>query len=270
LVAVDGAIPIAVRQDTISPLSRTVKDTAYVLNAIAGRSERDLTTWDIPFSTIPDFSGFYNNTDLSGVSIGVVRNGIPGELGAPLIESFEAALKTLASAGANVVENTNFPAAEEFKEFTSSEFANIIRSSEFRKDIAAYLSTLETNPNDLHTLDDIIKFTETHPEEKFPEYNIDTLIDAKKTAWDTDSEQYHRLLKKEEYFGSEGGILGALEKHSIDVLAFPSPAGMASNLFSKVGYPALSVPLGFWPEETAVEKDTNVPGKYILQASGIP
>ena len=80
--------------------------------------------------------------------------------------SFESALRTLSSAAANIVDNTDFSAAEEFKKL-NQQVEGIVRSSEFKRDIFDYLTTLETNPNDIHSVGDIINFTKTSPAENF-------------------------------------------------------------------------------------------------------
>lgn len=65
---------------------------------------------------IPDFTLFYKGTDLSGIMIGVPRNCFNTSTApAPIMTSLESALKVLGSARANVVDNANFAAVEEFK-----------------------------------------------------------------------------------------------------------------------------------------------------------
>ena len=82
------------------------------------------------------------------------------------MDSFESALRTLSSAGAIIVDNTDFSAAEEFKKL-NQQVKGIVRSSEFNRDIVDYLTTLETNPSDIHSVGDIINFTKTSPVENF-------------------------------------------------------------------------------------------------------
>ena len=88
LIGNDGAIPISSRQDVIGTLTRTVKDAAYLVSTMAGRSERDEGTWNIPFQQIPDFTEFCKNTDLSGVTIGVPRNTFNSDPTSPIMVSF--------------------------------------------------------------------------------------------------------------------------------------------------------------------------------------
>ena len=70
-----------------------------------------------------------------------------------------------------MVENADFPKVEDFKKL-NMEVKGIVRSSEFKKDIARYLQKLETNPNDLHSAKDIIEFTKSFPAEDYPKRDI--------------------------------------------------------------------------------------------------
>lgn len=86
---------------------------------------------------------------------------------------------------------------------------------------------------------------------------------------DVGSEKYRKMLEQEQYFGGEGGILGAMEKHSLGALVFPADQDIANDLAAKMGFPAISVPLGFWPEDTPVELDQAKPNLVIV-APGMP
>jgi amidase len=69
-------IPISEHQDTVGPMARTVKDAAYLLNAIAGFDETDNYTSAIPYPdyVLPDYVAACNFSALSGVRLGVPRN----------------------------------------------------------------------------------------------------------------------------------------------------------------------------------------------------
>jgi aspartyl-tRNA(Asn)/glutamyl-tRNA(Gln) amidotransferase subunit A len=62
-----GVIAYASSLDSIGPFGKTVEDVALVLNAIAGKSERDSTTPDVK---VPDYTKVLKK-DLKGVTIGV-------------------------------------------------------------------------------------------------------------------------------------------------------------------------------------------------------
>ena len=55
-----------------------------------------------------------------------------------------------------------------------------MRSSEFRRDVVAYLTTLETNPNHIHPVEDILSFPRTILSEDDIEHGSTTL---KKILW---------------------------------------------------------------------------------------
>ncbi|KAI1352907.1 amidase signature enzyme [Xylaria sp. FL0043] len=265
LVANDGAI---CRQDVIGTLTRTVKDAAYMLSNMAGRSERDERTWNIPFQKIPDFVKYCSGTDLSGITIGVPRNSFTADPTSPIMISFEAALRTLVSAGALVIDHADFPAADEFKKL-NQQVKGIVRSSEFKRDIVRYLNTLENNPHNIKSAEDIIKFTKTHEKEDYPSRDIGKFLWTQVEGVDVESEKYHKMVEQERFFGGEGGILGAMDKYNLDVLVVPSSFGIGNDLAAKMGFPVIGVPLGFYPENTAIELDDCEP-HLVRIAPGIP
>ncbi len=221
-----------------------------------------------PVQQIPDFTEFCKNTDLSGVTIGVPRNTFNSDPTSPIMVSFEAALKTLASAGAKVVDNADFPEAEGFKKL-NNQVKGIVRSSEFRRDIARYLKTLKTNPHNIQSAEDIIEFTKTFPKEEYPERDIGKFLWTQAEGIDVDSDKYKEMVKQERFYGGEGGILGAMEKHNLDVLVIPSTLGIANDLAARMGFPVLGLPLGFRPESTPIELDEDKP-HLVRVAPGIP
>lgn len=192
---------------------------------MAGRSERDEGTWNIPFQQISDFTEFCKSTDLTGVTIGVPRNTFDSDPTSPIMVSFEAGLKTLASAGATVVGNADFPEAEGFKKL-NNQVRGIVRSSEFRRDIARYLKTLKINPHNIQSAEDIIEFTKNFLGEEYPEHDIGKFLWTQAEGIDVDSDKYKEMVKQERFYGGEGGILGAMEKHNLDVLVIPSTLGI--------------------------------------------
>ena len=69
-------IPISPHQDTVGPMARTVKDAAYLLNAIAGFDASDNYTSAIPYPdySVPDYVSACNFSALHGKRIGIPRN----------------------------------------------------------------------------------------------------------------------------------------------------------------------------------------------------
>lgn len=66
-------IPLSEHQDTVGTMARTVKDAAYLLQAIAGRDPLDNYTSAAP-ATLPDYVAACKFDSLRGVRLGVPRN----------------------------------------------------------------------------------------------------------------------------------------------------------------------------------------------------
>jgi amidase len=259
LVSRDAVIPVSYKQDTVGPFSRTVKDSAYILAQIAGKSQRDPRTDDIPFDTIPDFAKSCQGTDLNGIRIGVPRNAFPG-IGSVENEAFTRALETLSQAGAQIIEDTNLLAAEEYQALPES-VQYMVQHAAFEVTIGNYLKSLETNPNNIHTLQDMIDYTKAQAEEDYPARNVAKFENSQTV--DTDSQEYKDAVAREEYITGDGGIIGALKRHNVDVLVVPTDAHTAVTFAARAGSPAISVPLGFLPPDTPIKK-----GKSDLVLSG--
>jgi amidase len=60
-----------------------------------------------------------------------------------------------------------------------------------------------------------------------------------------------------------------MEKYNLDVLVISADQDITNDLAAKMGFPAISVPLGFWPEDTPVELDEDKPNLVIV-APGMP
>lgn len=237
-----------------------------MMNVIAGRWEADDFTWDIPFDPIPDFTASCRTRDLKGFRVGVPRNTFL-KVSPPILAAFETALQTLGEAGAQIIENADFESVDEFKEIDKDTRIYCIMA-EFKSDLSKYFFELQNNPHSLHTLEDLIAFTKSFSKEEYPERDIDIFLKAQVDDVDITSTKYKELREKEQYFGGAGGILGAMEKFNLDVIAVPSTLDIPTVLAAKMGFPILTVPLGFYPEGTEIE--TNRRGNLIDVAPGIP
>src|SRR3989441_550167 len=94
-----GLIAFASSLDHIGPLTRTVKDAAIVLTAIAGRDPMDSTSANV---TVPDYVGELEKP-VRGLKIGVAEEYLGEGLDGAVRKAVEAALQKLASLGCEVV-----------------------------------------------------------------------------------------------------------------------------------------------------------------------
>ncbi|KAF7910290.1 hypothetical protein EAE99_011337 [Botrytis elliptica] len=109
-------IPVSEHMDTIGPMTKTVKDGAYALQSIAGVDPLDNYTSAIPCGANMDFVNACNISALKGTRLGVPRNVISlmsDNSTGSMLEAFNKSLAILRSAGAVIIENTDFPTAQE-------------------------------------------------------------------------------------------------------------------------------------------------------------
>ncbi|EXJ81460.1 hypothetical protein A1O3_07752 [Capronia epimyces CBS 606.96] len=244
-------IPISEHQDTVGPIARTVKDAAYVLAAIAGKSAYDNYTNAIPFETIPDYVAACNFSALQGKRIGVPRNLIDltaDPPAAPIVAVFDAALDILRKAGATIVDNTNFTG---YKALNEGNYSNIVLEADFISDLPKeYLSQLSYNPNKVYSVADLRNFTHAFPLEDWPER--DTLVwdGALALGFDNTSPEFWSNYTMNTYLAGPLGVTGALKNYSLDALVLPTE--FSPNFPALIGSPVITVPLGAYPPNTTV------------------
>ncbi|KAG1767554.1 amidase [Suillus occidentalis] len=171
-------VPISQTQDTIGPLTRTMKDAAYILSVIAGKDSHDNYTSAIPFDSVPDYAAACNSKGLQGAKIGIPRNAITASAtNGPEIRAFNASISVFERMGATVVDNTDFPDLAGY--YTT---ASVV-GADFVADVANYFNEMTTNPNGIKNIQQLINFTETYvPEDYVPilgaleKYDLDALI----------------------------------------------------------------------------------------------
>ncbi len=99
LVSRSGVIAMASSTDTIGPITRTVEDTALVLDVIAGQDRLDGTTIERDKASYAELKA-----DVAGKKIGIIKEYMGEGLEAGVREAVEAAIAKLKSAGADVKE----------------------------------------------------------------------------------------------------------------------------------------------------------------------
>jgi len=95
-----GVISYASSFDSIGPLTKTVEDSALVLNTIAGQSDNDSTTPKVP---TPDYTKALKE-DLKGVTIGIPKEFFELGVETETAEAINKAIDVLKKLGAETVE----------------------------------------------------------------------------------------------------------------------------------------------------------------------
>ncbi|KAL8675028.1 MAG: hypothetical protein Q9168_000623 [Polycauliona sp. 1 TL-2023] len=266
LTSRDMVIPISIRQDTVGPIGRTVKDAAYMLSAIAGKDTFDNWTSTQPFEVVPDYVKACNFLGLKGARVGVPRNGIDYYLDSstkPVMVAFEQALQTVRDAGARVIEEANFSS------FDAPSFArnsSIVLDTDFVGGLANYLASLSTNPNNIHSLSDLTHFTKADPREAHPDR--DTYVWDRQLSRNLTSSSLESFMAYEANLrmGGEEGVIGALDRHKLDALIMPTFSSF--HLPAIAGLPIVTVPLGFYPAQTPLTM--NLKKTMVSVAPNIP
>jgi amidase len=132
--------------------------------------------------------------------------------------------------------------------------------------LASYLSTLTYNPRGIENLADLDNFTKTFPLEDYPDRNTATWDQALQQGFNNTSPQFWSYYQQNLFFGGEGGVLGALDRNNLDAVILPT--SFSPGVPALVGSPVVTVPLGFYPPNTTVIKNSR--GNLVATAPSIP
>ncbi|KAL2868993.1 amidase signature enzyme [Aspergillus lucknowensis] len=271
-------VPISLHQDTVGPIAHTVRDAATVLSVIAGVDEHDNYTQAIPNDgVLPDYIGATKgSTNLTGVRIGVPRNGIsPRITFAPVNESyvlseFDKAIDVLRDLGAEIVDPANFSTAttsEFIWELSSTKMSteNVVIGSDFISDLAAYFAELTENPNDLHSVEDLVEFTRSEPREDWPDRDIGGWLGALELGFNSSDVRAFEAREKLLALDRDGGVTGIINKLNLSAVILPTD--YAPTWAASPGLPEVTVPMGAYPPGTPIIKSAR---ELIAVAPGIP
>ncbi len=246
LVSRRFVVPISHSQDTAGPMTRSVRDAAIMLTAMAGTDPEDVATADAD-KYRGDYANGLSVRALKGMRIGVIR---AANVDAAL---FDAAIAKLKAGGAEIV-LLETPKIDRAK-MGQAEFKVLL--AELKADLAAYLQGLPQGLVPHKTLADIIAFNNANAAKELQYFGQETfeLADKEKGL---DDPAYISALAT-----SRGIATNALNSmfvgHKVDVIiaqtngpawrsalgkgdAFSGPS--ASAMPAIAGFPHLTVPMG--------------------------
>lgn len=240
-------IPISEHQDTVGPMARSVKDAAYLLQAIAGVDPNDNYTLAIPNNgSLPDYVAACDYSSLEDKRIGVAWNVIDiyGPLDEPVMTAFMESVSLIERAGATIVD-ANFTA---FPEYVNDNNETLVLNADFLVNLATYLSELSYNPNNITSLQDVRNFTQNSPAEDYPDRDTGAWDDAlDDQGWNNTDPRFWAAYQTDLYYGGEGGIIGALDRENVSAVLLPTQ--LSPGIPALVGSPVISVPMGFYPAD---------------------
>lgn len=236
-----------------------MEDAAFLLQAIVGKDKFDNYTSAIPFDVddFPDYVSACQTSALNGKRIGVTRGvidmnefGVPKEAAEPLMTAFNESLDIIRSAGATVVDDIFLPGWKDFMDF---DYMTSVVLADFFTVMPRYLSHLKTNPHNISSLRDISRFTHRYPDEEYPARDtviFDLALEKGKNNTDYDVWMNRTLAMR---LAGAMGILGAMKNYSLDAIVLPTY--FAEYPPAVIGTPAVTVPLGRYPDDMPIIKN---------------
>ena len=261
LISRTGILPISHSQDTAGPLTRTVRDSAMLLNVLAGSDSQDSATQHL--QRPDDYTAELDKDGLKGARIGV-----PSDPDDPLNDAYfgklpersktvmAKAIERLQDCGATVV-RASMPTAgwiggpgttmgvlnrNPFSK-RKGELATppIVFLYELKHDLNAYLRDWAVGTK-IKTMADIIAFNQANAE-KALRFGQDLFLAAQDTRGDLTEPEYRSARAMDLKTARERGLDAYMSQHKLDAVIFPGAAG--ASIGAKAGYPSVQVPAGF-------------------------
>lgn len=246
LVSRSGMIPISHSQDTAGPMTRTVRDCALLLQALAGPDPQDPATQAQP--AVPDYLAALRPDALTGARLGVARQffGFNDEVE----KAYGPVLQALQRAGAVLVDPVTLPPMDPLNEPEMN-----VLLYELKAGMATYLAA---RGSPLKTLGDLIAFNERHAAQELAWFGQDLFVKAWAKGPLTDDEYLKARAECLRVARAEG-IEAVLREHQLDALVAPTggPAwrtdsvlgdhyvGNCSTAPAVAGTPHVTVPAAF-------------------------
>ena len=246
LVSRSGVVPLNLGADIAGAVTRTVADTAAVLQVIAGPDPADPVTASGRDHVAVNYAASLRADGLKGARIGVLHQAYDTPtLDRDVDAVFKGALGELRNLGAEVVDPVEVAGLDEMRRGQGG------GCNQFKYDLNRYLARLGDRAP-MHSLEEIITSRRFHP-------SIQARLESGQAADEVPGET--PACKSRDAFREKlrAGVLALMDSAQLDALAYPTwsnpprligdlntPGGDNSQLFSpSTGFPAITVPMGF-------------------------
>ena len=246
LVSRAGVVPLSLAADIAGAVTRSVEDTAAVLQVIAGEDPNDPATTASRGHIDANYAAALRRDGLKGARLGVLHQAYETPtLDAGVAEVFSGAIGELRNLGAEVIDPVAVDDLDGIRRAQSG------GCNQFKYDLNRYLAGLGDKAP-MHSLDEIIKSRRFHP-------SIQQRLESSQSADDVPGESAG--CKSRDAFREKlrAAVLRLMDERQLDALIYPTwsnpprligdlntPGGDNNQLFApSTGFPAITVPMSY-------------------------
>ena len=246
LVSRAGVVPLNLAADIAGAVTRTVADTAAVLQAIAGPDPADPVTAAARDRATPSYLASLRVDGLKGARLGVLHQAYD----TPTLDSgvdavFKGALGELRNLGAEVIDPVEVAGLDAMRGGQTG------GCNQFKYDLNRYLAALGDKAP-MHSLDEIVKSRRFHP-------SIQARLESGQASDDVPGVSPGCKSREEFREKLRAAVVALMDSTPLDALVYPTwsnpprligdlntPGGDNNQLFApSTGFPAITVPMGY-------------------------
>lgn len=251
LVSRAGVIPLNLAADIAGAVTRTVADTAAVLQVVAGPDPGDPATEASHSRPLPTYASSLVADGLKGARLGVLHQAYDTPtLDGEVKSLFDQAIGELRKLGAEVIDPVAVDGLDRMRA------AQTGTCNQFKHDLNQYLSKLGAK-TPVTTLEEIIKSRQFHP-------SIQVRLEGAQSSTDVPGQSRGCVSRDDFRAELRAAVMRLLEERKLDALIYPTwsnpprmigdlntAAGDNNQLFApSTGFPAITVPMGYTRENT--------------------
>jgi Asp-tRNA(Asn)/Glu-tRNA(Gln) amidotransferase A subunit family amidase len=245
LVSRAGVVPLNLAADIAGVLTRSVADSAAVLQVIAGEDPRDSSTAASRGHVDPNYAAALVRDGLKGARLGVLHQAYDtSTLDADVDGVFRSALGELRNLGADVIDPVAVPGLDELRRAQGG------GCNQLKHDLNEYLASLGDKAP-LHTLEAIIKSRRFHP-------SIQGRLESAQASDDVPGESPGCKARDAFRDKLRTAVAELMDRLQLDAFVYPTwsnpprligdlntPGGDNNQFFApSTGFPAITVPMG--------------------------
>src|SRR5262245_23386002 len=246
LVSRAGVVPLNLAADIAGAVTRTVADTAAVLQVIAGEDPNDPVTSTSRGHVDANYAAALRADGLRGTRLGVLHQAYDTPtLDREVDGVFHAAIGELRKLGAEVIDPVAVADLDALRRTQGG------GCNQFKYDLNRYLAGLGDKAP-MHSLAEIIRSRNFHP-------SIQVRLESAEASNDVPGESAGCRGRDEFRVKLRAAVLELMDRQRLDALIYPTwsnpprligdlntPGGDNNQFFSpSTGFPAITVPMGF-------------------------